>query len=142
MVCTRLDVAILLGVGLLLATGGTVRAQSGAEAPTPVLTTRPGLADDGATRTFFGWVAVPVTAVVARGEGDWSVVAVDRRDDALFARFVPVEVVMPNGGTVRVKGLPEDAEIVAVGAHLLDDGQPLVRYVRLTGQSEPTEQTR
>ncbi|BAQ69528.1 secretion protein HlyD [Rhodovulum sulfidophilum] len=81
-------------------------------------------------------VAVPATAVVTRGEGRHFVVAVEPDGDALVARHLPVEVAIPDGSTVRVEGLPANAEIVAVGGHLLEDGAPVSRYDGLIAKAE------
>lgn len=75
-----------------------------------------------------GGVAVPASAVVTRGDGQNFVVMIEPEGNALVARYVPVELALPDGSTVRVEGLSADAEIVAVGGHLLDDGDPVSRY--------------
>ncbi len=49
-------------------------------------------------------------------------------------RAVPVEVVSDTGTDLRVIGLPEGAQVVAVGGHLLTDGQEVRPYLGLSVQ--------
>jgi RND family efflux transporter MFP subunit len=49
-------------------------------------------------------------------------------------RAVPVQVVSDTGTDLRVRGLPDDAQVVAVGGHLLTDGQEVRPYVGLSVQ--------
>ena len=49
-------------------------------------------------------------------------------------RSVPVEVVSLTGTDLRVRGLPDGARVVAVGGHLLTDGQEVREYRGLSVQ--------
>jgi len=75
---------------------------------------------------------LPVTAITTRPSGEHIVVAVEEDGGDLLARHIPVKIATSNGSGLAVEGLPENAEVVAVGAHLISDGQRLARYTGLT----------
>lgn len=91
----------------------TIRAEIPAADPRPVL---------------------PATAITTLPSGESVVVSVEQNNGGLVARHIPVTVSTPNGSGLAVEGLPDDAEIVAVGAHLIPDGQRLARYTGLTAE--------
>lgn len=69
---------------------------------------------------------LPISALLST-EGVATVWLFDAGAQAL--RRQPVEVVTQSGEAVRVRGLPDGAQVVSVGAHLLDEGMK-VRPVR------------
>ncbi|MCV3273656.1 efflux RND transporter periplasmic adaptor subunit [Roseobacter sinensis] len=77
-------------------------------------------------------IPLPATAIVTRSDGTHAVIAVVPTDAGLRARSIPVDVESANGTEFIVKDLAPGTEIVAVGAHLIQDGQPLKRYAGLT----------
>ncbi|MGV0877379.1 hypothetical protein V6767_09530 [Martelella sp. FLE1502] len=76
------------------------------------------------------------TAVVTRGADENFVFVVESEGEVLIARRRPVDVAMPEGDTVRVLGLEDDAEIVTVGGHLLEEGDRVSRYDGLMARAE------
>lgn len=80
--------------------------------------------------------AVPATAIATAPDGAAYVVAVEARGGDLYARHIGVEVVSPTGTTLVVEGLPEETEIVAIGAYSVPDGSPLARYAGLVRGAE------
>lgn len=80
--------------------------------------------------------AVPATAIATDPNGRPYVVAVEARGENLIARHVEVEVASPAGSALVVEGLPEDTEIVAIGAHAVPDGSQLARYAGLVRGTE------
>ncbi|MGZ2259403.1 efflux RND transporter periplasmic adaptor subunit [Roseobacter sp. A03A-229] len=77
-------------------------------------------------------VTLPATAITTRPDGQQVVIAVEPAGDGLVARAIPVDVSSTNGTDFLVSGLPPGTEVVVVGAHLIDPGQPLKRYRGLT----------
>ncbi|MEL6511185.1 MAG: efflux RND transporter periplasmic adaptor subunit [Pseudomonadota bacterium] len=77
-------------------------------------------------------VGLPASAIVTQPDGRQTVVAVIPQGDALIARHVPVEVQSANGTDFTSVGLEPGLEIVAIGAHLIADGDLLKRFTRLT----------
>lgn len=75
---------------------------------------------------------LPATAITTLPSGEHVVVAVEGDGGDLLARHIPVKVATSNGSGFIVEGLPENAEVVAVGAHLIPDGRRLARYTGLT----------
>lgn len=77
-------------------------------------------------------VAVPATAIATLPGGQQVVVAVDKTDQSLTARHIPVDVRSEDGTGFTVEGLEAGTEIIAIGAHLIEDGQPIKRFTGLT----------
>lgn len=88
-------------------------------------------------------VVLPPTAIVVNDERTPYVMVFEPADDTGqggpdsvqgTVRAVPVEVSSANGTNFIVRGLPEDVELVRVGAHLLRDGQDVRRYTGLKSE--------
>lgn len=79
---------------------------------------------------------VPHEAITALPTGETIIVVVEEHENGLIARHVPVAVSMPGGDRIAVDGLTPGDEIVVAGAHLLTDGQPVVRFTNLNMQVE------
>lgn len=77
-------------------------------------------------------VPLPATAIATRPDGQQVVAVLHQSESSLTARHLPVEVRSETGADFLVSGLAPGTEIVAVGAHLIDDGQPVKRYTGLT----------
>ncbi len=77
-------------------------------------------------------IRVPATAIVTQPDGRHTVAVVRSIGDAMAAEHVPVDVTSANGTEFTVLGLEASDEIIAVGAHLIDDGQPIERFQGLT----------
>ncbi|MEM7722171.1 MAG: efflux RND transporter periplasmic adaptor subunit [Pseudomonadota bacterium] len=77
-------------------------------------------------------LTLPATALSTEPDGTQIVYVVEEQDTGLVARRQVVDVTSQSGVTFSVTGLAPRTEIVAVGAHLLTDGQPVARYVGLT----------
>ena len=58
--------------------------------------------------------------------------AVETGPSGLTARRMPVEVRSETGNAFTIDGVESGTEIVTVGAHLIDTGDLLKRYVGLT----------
>jgi RND family efflux transporter MFP subunit len=76
-------------------------------------------------------VPVPATALLATTDRRAEIMVLEGHE-APVVRRVPVTVTAPFGSAFLVEGLPASAEIVAAGAHLLRDGQPVRRFSPLT----------
>ncbi len=74
---------------------------------------------------------VPATALLAASDRRAEVMVLEGQD-APVVRRVPVTVTAPSGSGFLVDGLPARAELVAMGAHLLRDGQEVRRFTQLT----------
>lgn len=76
-------------------------------------------------------IALPSSALLATSDRDFAVMLFepdpDRADEGTV-RQTRIDVAAPTGTTIEVAGLPEDAEVVVAGAHLLEDGQQVRRY--------------
>lgn len=79
-----------------------------------------------------GGVVLPVTAIATEPGGQQFVVAVTEAPEGLVAQHLPVEVRSDNGTDFTVTGVAPGTEIVAIGAHLIADGQPIKRFTGLT----------
>ncbi|WP_299867298.1 efflux RND transporter periplasmic adaptor subunit [uncultured Hoeflea sp.] len=77
-------------------------------------------------------ISLPTTAILTASDGAQFVVEVADAGDGPVARHVPVEVMSSNGTEFRVTGVAAASEIVAIGSHLIDDGQPVKRFTGLT----------
>lgn len=77
-------------------------------------------------------IQVPATAIVTQPDGSHTVAVLRSTGDAMTAEHVPVDVTSANGTEFSVLGLEASDEIIAVGAHLIDDGQPIERFQGLT----------
>ena len=75
---------------------------------------------------------VPATAIVTQPDGRHTVAVVRSIGDATTAEHIPVDVTSTNGTEFTVLGLTASDEIITVGAHLIDDGQPVERFQGLT----------
>ena len=81
-------------------------------------------------------VVLPPTAIVVDEGRDPYVMIFEPADESGNAsqgivRSFPVEVSSANGTSFIVSGVPEDIELVRIGAHLLRDGQQVRRYTGL-----------
>ena len=81
-------------------------------------------------------VVLPPTAIVVDEVRDSYVMVFEPADGTETSsqgtvRSVPVEVSSTNGTSFVVSGVPEDVELVRIGAHLLRDGQQVRRYTGL-----------
>ena len=78
---------------------------------------------------------VPATAIAATNERDPYVMVFEplhgTQTDLGTVRTVKVDVASANGTSFSVNDLPENTEIVGVGAHLLRDGQTVRRFTGL-----------
>ncbi|WP_189799500.1 efflux RND transporter periplasmic adaptor subunit [Tateyamaria sp. syn59] len=79
-----------------------------------------------------GGIVLPSTAIATRPGGGNVVVAVDQSETGLTARYIDVTVSSRNGTQFAVQGVTAGTEIVEIGAHLIEDGQPLKRFTGLT----------
>ena len=77
-------------------------------------------------------IVVPATAITTDPSGQQIVVAVETGPAGLTARRMPVEVRSETGNAFTIDGVESGTEIVTVGAHLIDTGDLLKRYVGLT----------
>lgn len=77
-------------------------------------------------------VVLPTSAIATQADGRQTVAVVVSRGDGLIAQLVDVDVQSSNGTEFVAIGLEADTEIVAIGAHLIADGQRLQRFTRLT----------
>ena len=74
---------------------------------------------------------VPATALLVTTDRRAEVMVVEGGNAPTVRRF-PVTLKAPSGSGFMIEGLPERAEIVAAGAHLLRDGQAVRRFGPLT----------
>ncbi|MEJ6395525.1 efflux RND transporter periplasmic adaptor subunit [Gymnodinialimonas sp. 2305UL16-5] len=93
----------------------------------------------GRTITVFAQIArpqsgiqIPATAIVTQPDGSHTVAVVHESGDDITADHVAVDVSSANGTSFTVFGLSPAAEIISVGAHLIDDGQRIERFEGLT----------
>lgn len=77
-------------------------------------------------------VEVPATAIVTQPNGVRTIAVLESSDGTVTAMHVPVEVTSSNGTSFHVHGLDPAAEIIAVGAHLIENGQSVQRFEGLT----------
>ncbi len=78
-------------------------------------------------------ITIPASAIATLPDGVQVVVLVQETEsDGLIARYQPVDVTSTNGTTFQVRGLASGSEIVRIGAHLIDEGDQLKRFVGLT----------
>ena len=82
-----------------------------------------------------GWT-IPPTAVTTQPDGTHMVVVVSETADQLIARHQPVNLISETGSYLITRDLDAGTEIVAIGAHLIEDGTPLARYAGLTVEGE------
>lgn len=99
------------------------------EVPTPIPGTSMSVTAS-APGDVAGGLALPATALLP---GPDRVPRVMVFEDGLV-RATPVEVVSESGTDLRVRGLPDGAQVVAVGGHLLTDGQQVREYRGLSVQ--------
>ena len=76
-------------------------------------------------------ITVPVTAVIAGNDGSASVLVLEAQGESTTVRRVQVGIASSGGTTFTIEGLERGAEIVAVGAHRLADGQTVRRFTGL-----------
>ena len=75
---------------------------------------------------------LPASAILSGPSRDASVLVLERSEEALaILRRKPVEVHSKTGTRLIVTGLSQGAEVVAVGGHLLREGQMVRRYSNL-----------
>ncbi len=74
-------------------------------------------------------MTVPATALLARNDRQAEVFVMQ---GGSTVHRVPVTVTAPTGNGFRIEGLPEGAEVVAMGAHRLRDGQAVRRFAPQT----------
>lgn len=79
-------------------------------------------------------VRLPATAIASAPDGQRYVVIVDPTGAELRARHHPVGLASSDGTTFTTQDLQPGTEIVAIGAHLIADGQPIKRFDGLTQQ--------
>ncbi len=77
-------------------------------------------------------VRLPASAIISRPDGTLSAAVVAQGSGAVTVRHVPVEVASEDGTSFSVTGLEPGTEIVAIGAHLISDGQTVKRFTGLT----------
>lgn len=77
-------------------------------------------------------VVLPAAAIATTPDGQQIVASVEMQGDDLITRHIPVDVQSTNGTEFTVLGLEPGAEIVAIGTHLIADGQQVARFTRLT----------
>ncbi len=77
-------------------------------------------------------LVLPASALLSGSDRETAVLVLEPEEGAsAVLRRQPVEVRSETGTGFLVTGLPEGAEVVAVGGHLLRDGQTVRRYSRL-----------
>lgn len=77
-------------------------------------------------------LVLPASAILSGADRGTAVLVLEPKDNALAVlRRQPVEVRSETGTGFLVTGLPEGAEVVAVGGHLLREGQTVRRYSQL-----------
>lgn len=79
-----------------------------------------------------GSVSIPVSALLAGNDRDASVYVLDGTGGQTVARAQAVTVLATSGAGFAVTGIAPGTEIVAAGAHLLTDGQPVRRFIALS----------
>ncbi len=78
-------------------------------------------------------IVLPASAIIAGADRTAAVMVVEGGGDGpATVRRHPVGVRSETGTGFRIEGLPSGAEVVAVGGHLLRDGQIVRRYSGLT----------
>lgn len=76
-------------------------------------------------------ITVPATAVIAGNDRSASVLVLEAQGASATVRRVEVGIASSGGTTFLIDGLQHGAEIVAIGAHRLSDGQIMRRFTGL-----------